>query len=117
VHLRAGEAAELLVVREVELKGFQIVGRRVRFGPLEADIIARDGDIVIVIEVRGRRASGWQRAIDSCSPTKLRALERLQKSVWARFADDRSVRVVRVDLVSIEWTPEGPRMHWTYGLV
>ena len=115
--LRSGEAAELLVAREVERKGFQILGRRVRFGPLEADIIARDHDIIIVIEVRGRRAGGWKHAIDSCSPSKLRALSRLQKAVWARYADDPSVRVVRVDLISVEWAPEGPHVRWTYGLV
>lgn len=50
-----GRAGEALVARHLESRGFEIVGRNVRVGRLEIDLIARRGALLVFVEVRSRR--------------------------------------------------------------
>jgi putative endonuclease len=48
---------EDLVASLLEERGFTIIGRNVRIGRLELDVIARRGSLVVVCEVRSRRSA------------------------------------------------------------
>ena len=52
-----GRAAEDAAVRHLERLGYEIFARNVRLGGAEIDVIARDGDAIVFVEVRSRRAS------------------------------------------------------------
>jgi len=113
-----GEAAESLVSAHLEKRGWQIVGRRVRVGKLEVDLLARHRDIVAVVEVRGRRIDALVPALDTIDWQKQRNLARAARSLWSRrFAKDQTLRVIRIDVAAVTWTPEGGAVEIIEGAV
>lgn len=90
------------------LEGWTVLGRRVRVGKLEVDLLARRGDIVACVEVRGRRVDALVSAADSIDWKKRRSLAKAARALWSRrFARDESVRIVRIDLATVTYGPEG----------
>jgi putative endonuclease len=55
---RRGEAAEGRAVRTLERAGFAILGRRLRTGAGEIDLVARRGDLTLIVEVKARPSVG-----------------------------------------------------------
>lgn len=53
-----GRLGEEIVADYLVREGYEIVGRNVRVGRLELDIIARLGSLIVVCEVRSRRRAG-----------------------------------------------------------
>lgn len=49
-----GRMGEDLAARHLQEKGYEIIGRNVRCGPAEIDLIALDGDILCFVEVKSR---------------------------------------------------------------
>lgn len=70
---RLGEDAVAAFLRE---RGFSILGRNVRVGRLELDIIARRNRLVIVCEVRTRSTEAFGSAVESITPAKVRRVRR-----------------------------------------
>jgi len=58
-NLTTGKIGEQIAARELQKRGYQIIGQnfRTRFG--EIDLIARDGDILIFVEVKARKGIGF----------------------------------------------------------
>ncbi len=52
--LRRGSGAETLACWWLRLKGYRILGRNLRLGVGEIDILARRGDLLVAIEVKHR---------------------------------------------------------------
>lgn len=90
-----------------------------RLGPLEIDLLARRGDLVVLVEVRGRRAGGWIGGLESVGPAKAARLRRAARSVWSqRFADDPSIRALRIDLAAVEFAPNrAPQVEYVEGAI
>ncbi|MEG1610434.1 MAG: YraN family protein [Bilophila sp.] len=66
---KAGEdAAEALLKRS----GFRILHRNWRKGSRELDLVAMDGDTLVFVEVRTRRAGGLISPMESLHPAKCR---------------------------------------------
>jgi putative endonuclease len=59
---RAGEAAEALAARHLAAQGLRIVARNHRVRGAEIDLIARDGAVLVFIEVRMRREGALEGA-------------------------------------------------------
>lgn len=47
-----GNLGEEIAVKHLTKIGFSILGRNVRFGALEIDIIAKEGDVLVIVEVK-----------------------------------------------------------------
>jgi len=102
-----GPAEDAVAARLVE-EGWQLLGRRVRVGRLEIDILARRRDVVACVEVRGRRVDALVTAMDSIDWRKQRSLAKAARALWSRrFARDESVRVVRIDVATVTYGPGG----------
>lgn len=76
-HKKTGNFGEEIAARNLEENGYVILNRnfRCRFG--EIDIIARDGDTVVFVEVktrRGRKYGEAEEAVDYRKQRKLRQL-------------------------------------------
>ena len=114
----SGGAAEDAVAARLLSEGWKILGRRVRVGRLEVDVLAQRNDVVACVEVRGRRIDALVSAADSIDWRKARALEKAARALWSRrFAGDASVRVVRVDLATVTYGPEGAVVEIVEGAV
>ena len=100
-----GLRGEALAAKELERKGYEIVERRwrCRFG--EIDIVARDGDTVVVVEVKSRARSDHFSPVDAVDAPKQRKLIQLAKAYAQSHAPDD---VIRFDIVSVT-APPGKR--------
>ena len=98
-----GAAAEQVAARYLERLGLRILERNVRVGRLEIDILARDGPVVAVVEVRTRGRGAWQRALDSVDPAKQRRLRKAGAALWARrYCREPTIERLRFDIVAVD---------------
>jgi putative endonuclease len=74
-HLRLGAWGERVAVRSLRRKGWRILGKGVRFGRKhEIDIVARDGDTLVFVEVKTRRDEQFARPLSAVGRDKRRML-------------------------------------------
>lgn len=101
-----GRRGEDLAHRFLRERGFHIVARNYRLssGDAEVDLIARDGDVLVFIEVKTRRSADYgppERAIGAQKRSKLLRAARVYVA-GCRISWDR----VRFDVVGIVLTPD-----------
>ncbi len=100
---RRGRLAEQAAVDDLRRIGLTILDRNVRVGRLEIDIIAREGPVIAVVEVRTRGASSWQRAMDSVNAAKQRRVRTAGAILWSRrYGRMPGVERMRFDIVSVD---------------
>jgi putative endonuclease len=76
-HLQTGRRGEKQAERFLKKAGYRILGRRVRCGKHdEIDLIARDGDTMVFVEVKTRRNEAYGRPGAAVSREKRRRLSR-----------------------------------------
>jgi putative endonuclease len=96
-----GESGENLAVRELTARGYAILDRRYRSRYGEIDIIARDGDITVFVEVKTRAGTGFGDGAEAVTPWKQRRIAKMAVDFLARHRlNDRPCRfdVVAVDV-------------------
>ncbi|MEM7496765.1 MAG: YraN family protein [Pseudomonadota bacterium] len=69
----AGMMAEEAAARAYELEGAEVLARRCRLGGGELDIVAREGDVLVFVEVKRR-----QRGLTDEAPVSERQWRRLE---------------------------------------
>lgn len=100
-----GRYGEDVAVRQLARSGITVLERNWRCRDGELDIVARDGDALVVCEVKTRRAGGYEHPMAAVTPRRAERLRRLA----ARWLTERwLVRYgvppaggVRIDLVGI----------------
>ncbi|MGK3982175.1 YraN family protein [Sorangium sp. So ce136] len=103
-----GARAEDAVVAHLAAQGIEVVARNARVGRLEIDVIARDGPVIAIIEVRTRGAGSYVRALDSIDAGKRARVRRAGEQLWrARFSRVRGVERMRFDAASVTFLPTG----------
>ena len=76
-HLETGEWGEGVAEKMLRKKGYKILGRRVRVGTRdELDLVARDGDVLVFVEVKTRKSEAFGRPVDSVNHAKRHTLSR-----------------------------------------
>lgn len=103
-----GAAAEDAVAAHLRALGLEVIGRNVRVGRLEIDLIARDGPVIAIVEVRTRGPTSFQRAFDSIDARKRARVRQAGEALWrTRFSADRGVERMRFDVASVTFTASG----------
>jgi putative endonuclease len=95
---RRGHSAERLATLALMLKGNRIVDRRYRTKLGEIDLIARRGDVILIVEVKARAT--LEPAMDSVNALTMRRIEAAADQWLARQPDHASLSL-RFDLVAI----------------
>lgn len=75
-HLRAGLWGEEYAERFLKKLGWRILGRRVRLGRDELDLVARAGEVLVFVEVKTRGSEDFGRPFDAVGRDKRRSLSR-----------------------------------------
>jgi putative endonuclease len=103
-HVR-GQEAEQAAARHLERAGLTIVERNVRFRQGELDLVCRDGDAWVFVEVKCRRARWGDGPGAAVEWWKQRRLVRLAQQYlkWKRLGDVRC----RFDVVAVTQDDEG----------
>lgn len=94
-----GARGEDAAAAYLERVGMQIVDRNWRNGRGELDIVALDGDTLVVCEVKTRTTSGQGTPEEAVSPAKRRRLIRLAQAYVA--AAGLEPAAVRFDVIAI----------------
>ena len=94
-----GRHGEALAVAFLETQGMRIVDRNWRCSEGEIDIVALDGDTLVIAEVKTRKNLAYGHPFEAVDAAKLARLYRLGLS-WCRDHELRAPRR-RVDVVGI----------------
>lgn len=101
------------MVAWLERNGYSIVATNLRLGHLELDIVARQGPVVVVVEVRARGASAWTSPFGSITPLKRARLRRAAERLWQRrYRNDPSVERLRFDVASVRFVGGEPEIEY-----
>lgn len=100
VRQQKGKVAEDRAVDFLHQKKYEVLGRHVtsRFG--EIDILARDGDTLVAVEVKYRSDDAMGRAVESVSPSKLKKIHAALEDYCAR--ENITSEKIRIDIVTID---------------
>jgi putative endonuclease len=108
-----GARAEALVADYLVSHGYEIVAQNLRIGALEIDIVARQGPVVAVVEVRTRGPGALTSAFGSVDGMKRERLRRAGERLWQRrYRHDRSVERLRFDVASVRLDVDPPTLEY-----
>ncbi len=103
-----GRAAEEAAADKLRANGFRILWQNLRIGALELDLVAKKGDLVVVVEVRARGPGSFEKPLASVSRTKRRTLLRAVRALWkGRISKMPEVKRVRIDVAAITRNEDG----------
>lgn len=93
-----GKQGEETAVDFLTKLGWRIVGRNLRTRMGEIDILAANGDQLVVVEVKTKRSATFGAAVEMITPRKAQTLRQLAKGVAAAYN-----KPVRIDVLAIDY--------------
>lgn len=114
---RTGALAEDLVARRLAAVGWEIVERNARTRYGELDIVAREGDTLVFIEVKGAREGtqfGPERPILSIDHRKQQRVRRLATAWMSERSAQPPYDEIRFDAVGVTLDRAGRAVHVDY---
>ena len=115
-----GREGERIAARELERRGWRIVARNARVSGVrgELDVIALDGETLVVVEVKTGRAcarSGPVSMLEMVGPQKQRKL-RMLAAAWLKANRTQLPRVggLRIDVIGLRLDHAGRVASWDH---
>jgi putative endonuclease len=109
-----GQEGERIAERYLKGKGYKIVdcNFHTRWG--ELDIVARDKDVVVFVEVKARSDADFARPEESVTPTKQEHLKRAAE-LWLLENYKGELPACRFDVISVVFDEDGKHIieHFT----
>ncbi|MER7520230.1 YraN family protein [Streptomyces sp. NPDC126499] len=101
-HGALGRYGEELAARRLTATGLHVLARNWRCGRSgEIDIVARDGDTLVICEVKTRRGGTYEHPMAAVTPRKAERLRRLAACWLHRHGGPPPGGSVRIDLVGV----------------
>ena len=76
-------------------------------------VVARRGELMVVVEVRSRSGGAWTSAFGSIDGKKRYRIRLAGQRLWQRrYRDDLSVKRLRFDAASVVFGPGGPEIEY-----
>lgn len=94
-----GQRGEALAAGYLEESGLTVIDRNWRCPDGEVDIVALDGDVLVVVEVKTRTSLDYGHPFEAITEAKLQRLQRLS-GAWSRH-HRLTFRQRRIDAVSV----------------
>ena len=104
--VRLGRFGEDEAARYLEARGWTIVGRNVRSGRREVDLIVQRDLVLAFVEVKCRRGKAFGHPLDAINLAKQREIARVARD-WLRGRALRAGTTIRFDAVSVLWSGGG----------
>lgn len=111
--LLPGRAGEELACRHLQRAGFALLARNYRCRSGEVDIVARDGDTTVFVEVKERRGASHGEGHEAVTFGKRRRIVRAARLYAAAHGLTESP--LRFDVVSIRWEDGRPSVRHDRG--
>lgn len=103
-HISLGKQGEEIASQYLESKGYSILARNWRNIHKEIDIVAKDGDTLVIVEVKTRHCNTFGEPYEAVTPQKQKLLTSAADSYIQQFNMDCDTRF---DIVSITMTKNG----------
>jgi putative endonuclease len=103
---RAGAAGEDAACRFLEGIGLSILARNVRFRGGEIDVVAREGETTVFVEVKERRQDSHGEGFESVTAAKRRRV--IRAAVMYASAHGLYDAPIRFDVISVRWSAAKP---------
>ncbi len=107
---RQGQGGEQRALAHLSAHGLRLVESNFRCKSGEIDLILRDGEALVFVEVRQRQGASHGGAAASITPAKIGRLLRAAQTYLQRFP---RVPPCRFDVVAID----GPQLDWLRGCI
>lgn len=109
---RYGKAAEALAALYLEARGLQTLARNLRCKGGEIDLVCRDGEVLVLVEVRQRTRHDFGGALASITRHKQRKIMRAARFLLQSWPGWRRRRV-RFDVIGLQGDPDNaPQIVW-----
>ena len=95
-----GKHGEDLAVAELERRGYAVLARRYRTRHGEIDVVARDGETIVFVEVKAKVTAEFGTAAEAVTPRKQRRVASMAVEYLARHR--LTARPCRFDVVAID---------------
>lgn len=111
-----GKLAEDAVVEFLYARGFAIVGRNVRVGALELDVVGRRDDLIVLVEVRTRGRGSFAGALASVDAKKRSAITRAAERYWRESLSKLAgVERLRIDVAAVTFEDDATQVEYFEG--
>lgn len=110
---RPGQSGEDMACSHLERRGMRVLVRNFRCRVGEIDVVARDGEVVVFVEVKERSGSSHGAAIEAVTPLKRQRVLRAARFYAAKHGLSESP--LRFDVVAIDWGLDGPQVRHEIG--
>ena len=102
---KVGYKAEEEAAEYLENRGYQILTKSFTIRGGEIDLVAREKNVLVFVEVKMRSSTAFGSALESITPWKLQALQKTALFYIRRI--EWGDRPYRFDLVTMEKNPDG----------
>ena len=96
-----GQRGEAVAAAHLRRSGLRVVARNWRCRQGELDVVALDGEQLVVVEVKARRSLGQGHPAEAVTPVKAARLRRLSAAFLAAHPGLPGRAEVRVDVVAV----------------
>lgn len=107
-HNELGQTGEEMALKHIKGLGYQVLEQNWRFGREEIDIIAKDGDMLVIVEVKTRATAWFGEPEFAVTRSKQRTLIRAAEAYIIK--NDLDVET-RFDIISVIITPTQKTVH------
>jgi len=106
--IRTGKLGESLAVAHLQKMGYQIVAQNYRCLYGEVDVVARDGDTIVFIEVKSRKSEMFGAPQEAVGLEKQKKLSR----VSLHYLQQKRLETcnARFDVIAVKMSPDGTRI-------
>ncbi|MDP3724741.1 MAG: YraN family protein [bacterium] len=102
-----GQKGEEIAWRFLENKGYRLLERNVRSKVGELDLVCRDNNWLVFVEVKTRTSTEFGRPEESVTPSKLAKLIRAAERYLLQIKESPSWRI---DVVAVDMTTNPPSL-------
>lgn len=110
---RPGRSGEALAEEHLSRKGMVVLARNYRCRAGEIDLVLRDGDTVVFVEVKERTGRSHGSAVEAVTWSKRRKIAQTARVFAA--VHGLSEAPLRFDVVAIDWDASGPCLRHDQG--
>lgn len=101
-HLTLGKTGEDIAAKYLQERGYFILHRNWRSGHKELDIVARDGEELVIVEVKTRRNDLYGNPEDAIDDRKIRKIVSATDSYVRKYRVDLSIRFDIITIIGQE---------------
>lgn len=106
-----GRRFEAVARARLEQAGLACIATNVNYRFGELDLVMREGEVLVFVEVRYRRQTSFGGSVLSVTPSKQRRIA-LAASAWLAAHPRQARSACRFDVVALAGSPEAPEVDW-----